>query len=201
MSTKDYTNPTELNGAAVSSVSGLFENCAAEGHYHVECFDKDGNLKWADDIENVVCTDGKNAAFQAIFKASAFTSTVYMGLIGNVTYTAPTLATYTAAAINTAGSANSWNEAAATTCAARQAPSFAVPSLGAVALSTARTFSMLATDTINGCFVLITSVALVAPVATVGSTAGALWSAGQFNGGAKTVASGDTLNVSYSASM
>lgn len=159
--------------------------------------------KWADDIHNVVCTDGKNAAFQAIFKASAFTSTVYMGLIGNVTYTNPatTGAGMTAAAIATSASANAWNEAAAATCAARAAPSFATPSAGAVSLSAARTFSMLATDTINGCFVLITSVALVAPATTVGGTAGALWSAGQFTGGAKAVANGDTLNVSYTASM
>lgn len=156
--------------------------------------------KWTDEIHNVVCTDGKNAAFQAIFKSSAFTSTVYMGLIGNVTYTAPVVGN-TAAQINTAASANNWNEAAAATCAARAAPSFAVPTAGAIALSTPRTFSMLATDTINGCFVLITSVALVAPAATVANTAGALWSAGAFTGGAKAVANGDTLNVTYSSSM
>lgn len=156
--------------------------------------------KWADEIRNVVCTDGKNGAFQAIFKASAFTSTVYMGLIGNVTYSVPAVGG-TAAAIATSASANNWNEAAAATCAARQAPSFAAPSAGAVALSAARSFSILAADTINGCFVLIASVALVAPVATVGSTAGALWSAGAFTGGAKAVANGDTLNVSYTTSM
>ena len=156
--------------------------------------------KWTDEILNVVCTEGKNAAFQAIFKASAFTSTVYMGLIGNVTYSAP-VAGNTASAIATSASANSWNEAAAATSAARAAPSFATPSAGAVSLSAARTFSMLATDTINGCFVLITSVALVAPAATVANTAGSLWSAGPFTGGAKAVANGDTLNVSYTASM
>jgi hypothetical protein len=156
--------------------------------------------KWADDIHNVVCTEGKNAAFQAIFKSSAFTSVVYMGLIGNVSYSAPVVGNV-ASAIAASASANAWNEAAAATNAARQAPSFAVPSAGAISLSAARTFSMLATDTINGCFVLITSVALVAPVTTVLNTGGALWSAGAFTGGAKAVANGDTLNVSYTASM
>jgi hypothetical protein len=158
------------------------------------------HMKWQDDIENVVCTEGKNAAFQAIFKASAFTAAPVMGLIGNVTYTAPAVGNV-ASAINTAASANSWNEAAASVCAARQTPSFAAPSAGVIALSTARTFSIIGTDTINGVFVLIHSVALVAPTTAVANTAGAIWSAGAFTGGAKPVLNGDTLNVSYTASM
>lgn len=156
--------------------------------------------KWNDEIHNVVCTEGKNAGFQAMFKASGFTATVYMGLIGNTTYSAP-VAGNTAAAIATSSSGNSWNECVAGTCAARAAPSFATPSAGAVSLSAARTFSMLATDTINGCFVLITSVALAAPTSAVANTSGAIWSAGAFTGGAKAVGNGDTLNVSYTASM
>ena len=200
MNHQEQGNGLAIEGAAVSGGVGVFEGAEADGFYTVVCIGKDGEVKWEDTIHNVVCTEGKNSAFQAIFKASAFTSTVYMGLIGNVSYTAPA-ATGTAAAIATAASANSWNEAAAATSAARAAPSFAVPSAGAVSLSAARTFSMLAADTINGCFVLITSVALVAPTSVVAATTGALWSAGAFTGGAKVVANGDTLNVSYTASM
>ena len=157
--------------------------------------------KWADDIHNVVCTEGKNAAFTQLFKTGITgTPPLYMGLINNVTYTAPA-ATGLAANIASSASANSWNEAVAGTCAARQVPAFAAASAGAIALSTARTFSIVGTDSINGVFLLITSAAAVAPTATVAATAGALWSAGAFTGGIKAVLNGDTLNVSYSASM
>jgi hypothetical protein len=40
-----------------------------------------------------------------------------------------------------------------------------------------------------------------AALSTIDNTAGTLYSAGAFTGGVKTVGSGDTLNVSYTASM
>lgn len=187
--------------AAHARACGLNDQLDPHGFYEVQCFDKDGNLKWEDTIHNVVCTEGKNAAFTQLFKTGiSGTPPLYMGLINNVTYSAPVVGN-TAGAIANSGSANSWNEAVVGTCAARQVPAFAAASAGAISLSAARTFTIVGTDTINGVFLLITSVAAVAPTATVAATAGSIWSAGAFTGGAKAVANGDTLNVSYTASM
>ena len=172
-----------------------------KGKFKFECFDKDGNLKWEDHIKNVVCTEGKNAALQAILKASAFTQVSIMGLIGNVTYSAP-VAGNTAANINTAASANNWNESTAAVSSVRKdvTASVGTPSAGSVSIS-AQSFSITGTDTINGCFVLIKSLAGVSPTTAVANTSGALWSAGAFSGGGKAVTSGDTLSVTYSTSL
>ena len=53
---------------------------------------------------------------------------------------------------------------------------------------------------IKGAFLLARSTAGTAPSTTVGNTNGALYSAGLFSGGDKSVANGDTLSVTYTAS-
>jgi hypothetical protein len=196
----EKANAQDLPGASVSRGGSLNEEAKAKGFYTVECFDKDGNLRWRDTIDNVVTTEGKNAALTHFFKGSTYTSAVRMGLIGNVSYTAPDAAD-TAAQINTAGSANNWNEAVAGVCASRGTPTFGTASGGSLALSSNQSFSIVGTDTINGVFVLIKSAAGVDPTSTVGNTSGALYSAGPFSGGARAVINGDTLNVSYTASL
>lgn len=196
----EQANAYEETNVSVTRGSGHSEEANAQGSYFVQCFDKDGNLKWEDSIKNVVCTEGKNEALTAILKASAFTQVSVMGLIGNTTYSAP-VAGNTAAAINTTGSANNWNEATSAVSSARKdiTASVGTPSAGSVSVS-AQSFSITGTDTINGCFILIKNGA-TAPVTTVGSTLGRLWSAGAFTGGAKAVSSGDTLNVTYTTSL
>lgn len=197
---EEKLNPNEESSASVTRGSSHSEEAHAEGFYFVKCFDKDGNLKWQDHIKNVVCTEGKNEALTAILKASAFTQVSIMGLIGNTTYSAP-VAGNTAAAINTTGSANNWNEATSAVSSVRKdiTSSVGTPSAGSVSVS-AQSFSITGTDTINGCFILIKNGA-TAPVTTVGSQLGRLWSAGAFSGGGKAVTNGDTLSVTYSTSL
>ena len=197
----EKANANSESTASVIRGSGHSEEAHAEGFYFVECFDKEGNLKWQDSIKNVVCTEGKNAALQAILKASAFTQVSIMGLIGNTTYSAP-VAGNTAGAIATSGSANSWNEATSGVSSVRKdvTSSVGTPSAGSVSIS-AQSFSITGTDTINGCFVLIKSLAGVSPTTAVANTSGALWSAGAFSGGGRAVVNGDTLSVTYSTSL
>ena len=52
--------------AAVLRQSAHPEAMDAHGRYHVECRGSDGELKWADYVENVVCTEGKNFALDQI---------------------------------------------------------------------------------------------------------------------------------------
>lgn len=159
--------------------------------------------KWADGFVNTVVTEGKNAALTHFLKGSAYTASQALGLIEDTGYSA-IAAGNTAANITAAGGgspANGWNEAPSATAAARGTPSFGTAAAGALATSSSVSFSMLATDTIKGAFLLCRSSAGTAPSTTVGNTTGALYSAGLFTGGDRAVINGDTLNVSYTASL
>lgn len=201
----ENSKASEVAGAGLALGVGLAEDVAATGFYTVECHDADGNLKWSDLIENAVCGEGKVSMLQNFINGSAFTQTLYMGLISSVSYSTGPAASNTAASISTSTATNGWCEAVAGTCAARQAPSFGTATAsgnnGTIALSTARTFSIVGTDTIKGVFLLCKTSAGVAPTSTVGNTAGALYSAGLFTGGDKLVGNGDTLSVSYTGNL
>lgn len=178
------------------SRGGLFgEEAKLHGRYHCVCRDKDGNVKWEDWIENTVATVGKNLSLDTILAGSAYTVTgPYMGLISSASYSA-------ISAADTMASHAGWLEAgsanAPTFSGTRQTAVFSAASAGAKALSAALTFTFTGSGTVKGAFIVFGSGA----VATLGSTAGTLLSAGLFSGGDKTVASSDTLSVSWSLSM
>jgi hypothetical protein len=48
--------------------------------FKVECFDKDGNLKWVDENHNVVVNVGLDEILNQFFKGSAYTAAHYVGL-------------------------------------------------------------------------------------------------------------------------
>lgn len=160
-------------------------------------------LKWQDGFRNTVVTEGKNAALTHFLKGISYTASVALGLIEDTGYSA-IAAGNTAANITAVGGgspANGWNEAPSSTCASRGTPSFGTASSGSLATSSSVSFSIIATDTIKGAFLLCRSTAGTAVSTTVGNTNGALYSAGLFSGGDRAVANGDTLNVSYTASL
>lgn len=166
--------------------------------------------KWQDAIRNVVTTEGKNAGLTNHLKGSAFTQTVFMGLIESTGYgfagangsgVAATNIAASITAVSGASPANGWNEATTAMCAARGTPSFGTASAGALALSSALAFSILAPCTIKGCFLMVKSAAAVAATSATGNTSGSIYSAGLFTGGDKGLANGDTLSVSYTASL
>jgi hypothetical protein len=167
-------------------------------------------VKWVDEIHNVVCTEGKNAALTHMLKGSTYTAAQVMGLIEDAGYGFAGANGSGVAATNLMGSvtaaagaspANGWNEAQSSSMATRGTPAFGTASAGALALSSALVFNMLATDTIKGAFLGMRSAAGTAPTTTVGNTSGAFWSAGLFSGGDKPVGNGDSLSVSYSTSL
>ena len=186
--------------AMVARGASHSEDAAAHGKYHVQCHGADGKLKWEDDIENVVCTEGKNFALDQILGGTAFVA-AFLGLISSVSYTA-IVAGDTMAQI--AGT-NGWKEAGTTNApqwttpasGARGTPAFSAAAAGSKATSAAVAFSISTTGTIKGCFVVIGTGA----VATNLSAAGRLLSAGLFTGGDKAVGSGDTLSVTYSLAL
>jgi hypothetical protein len=203
MSAHEKANAQAGQGSSIAKGAAMGEEAHAEGRYVFECFDRDGNLKWRDTIDNLVVTEGKNAALTHFLKGSSYTASQVLGLIESTGYSAIG-AGNTAAGITAAGGGsptNGWNEAPSSVAATRGTPAFGTASAGALATSSAVAFSILAARTIKGAFLLCRSAAGTAPATTVGGTAGALYSAGLFSGGDRAVDNGDTLNVSYTASL
>ncbi len=151
-------------------------------------------VKWSDEFDNVVTTVGKNTALDAFLAGSAYTVVgPYIGLINaNAS---------TAVAADTMASHASWLEVgganAPTYSGARKTASWSAAASGSKSLATAAAFSITGAGTIGGCFLVFGPGA----VSTIDSTAGVLYSAGAFTGGSKTVSGGDTLNVTYTASL
>lgn len=175
----------DTNGASIGKNAEHFEQVQAEGHYSVECRDKDGNLKWSEDIENLVVTVGKNDLLDKYFSGSAYTAAWYLGLVDGAS-------TPTYAATDTMASHAGWTENQSYSNATRPPPSWSSAAAGSKA-TTATAFNINATATIAGCF--------MTTVSTKGATTGILYSAGSFTGGNKSVASGDTLSVTYTATV
>lgn len=176
-------NPVDSSAVSIASGAGQDEQISITGAYTVECFDADGNLKWSDQIKNLVVTVGKNDLLDKYFAGSAYTATWYLGLINSG-------GTYAAA--DTMASHAGWTEATGYSAATRPAPTWSAAASGSKA-TTATAFSINATATIGGAFMTSNN--------TKSGTTGILYSAGNFTGGNRSVASGDTLNVTYTASV
>lgn len=181
-------------GASISGSGGQAEKAEAHGRYSVQCFDKDGNLKWDDTFDNLVTTVGKNLALDTYLAGSGYTVVgPYLGLI-NTNAAA-------AAAGDTMVSHAGWLEVglanAPTYTGSRKTVSWSAAAAGSKATSAAASFAITSAGTVGGCFLVLGAGAL----ATIDNTAGTLYSAGAFTGGSKTVANGDTLNVTYTASL
>jgi len=195
---RENMNATDGCDAQVIRRASLFEMMSAKGVYRAVCTDRDGNVKWDEEYDNVVCTEGKNVALDAFLAGSSYTVVgPYMGLISSVSWSAVNAAD-TAAQIN---GSNAWKEAgganAPTYTGNRKTCAWSAASAGAKALSAALSFAITSSGTIKGSFIIFSTSA----VNTKDDTNGKLLSAGAFSGGDKVVDNGDTVNVSYSLSM
>lgn len=165
----------------------------ASGKYHFVCRDKDGNIKWEDDVENLVTTVGANLLLDTLLAGSSYTVTgPFMGLINT---------NASAAAIgDTMASHAGWLEVGNANAPLYTSPRKTIAFSSAASKSKASTgtytFAIITTGgTVGGCFLVLGSGA----VSTIDSTAGVLYSAGAFTGGSKVVAVSDSLTVTYTA--
>jgi hypothetical protein len=163
------------------------DQMSIHGTYHAVCYDANGNVKWEDDIINLVTTVGKNFTLDTTL-GNVAGGAVVMGLKG----------TGTAVVADTQASHASWLEVglanAPTYTGNRPTPSFSAASAGSKATSSAVSFSMTSTGTVAGCFINIGG------SATKDNTTGTLFSAGDFSS-SKAVVNGDTIAVTYTATL
>lgn len=185
---KDALNTVANASAGVVARPSIDEGMQIKGRYTIECRDAEGNLKWSDEFNNLVTTVGKNDMLDKYLAGSAWsTGTVYMGLKG----------AGSAAAGDTMSSHAGWSELnISASSGARLATTFSAASSGSKATSSAVSFSITAAGptTVAGIFVV------VGGTATNANTTGTLFSAGDFSS-SRSVVSGDTLNVTYTASV
>jgi hypothetical protein len=185
-------NKAQSTDKAVASVDmgGEFKSgVRGGGVFHVQCFDKDGNLKWDEKAHNLVVNEGLQDMNDEYFKGSGYTAAWYIGLVtgpgaGNTYAAADTLASHSGWTENTDYTGNRKTATFGT-------PTTADPSVIENSGSPAQ-FVMSGTATIAGAF--------LASVDT--GTSGVLFSVSNFQApGDRSVVSGDTINVTYEFSL
>lgn len=153
--------------------------------FFVECFDKDGNLKWTDTIKNLVVNVGLDDALEQYFKGSTYTAAHYVGL---------TDGTPTVAAADTMASHAGWTEVVAYDEAVRQ-----TLTLGAVSGQSVDNSANKAVFTISANSTTIGG-AFISTDDTRGGSTGTLYGGGAFTAGDKSLDDNDVLNVTVTAS-
>jgi hypothetical protein len=187
----DKSKATDTVSAGVTAGSGVKSKAAGGGVFTVQCRDQAGNLKWEENVPNLVVNVGLQDMNTKYFSGSSYTATWYLGLYGAG-------ASNTPAAGDTMASHAGWTEQVGYSQATRPACTFgtattADPSVISNSASPA-TFSINATATIGGAFLTSNN--------TKSGTTGILFSAADFAApGDRSVVSGDTLSVTYTFSL
>jgi len=188
---KDSATTGEIIGASIIVNNSVSASMMAGGVYHVQCFDKDGNLKWEAQSKNLVVNVGLKDMNDKYFTGSAYTATWYVGVYGAA-------ASNTPAAGDTMASHAGWTEVTDYSQATRPQAVFAAASTADPSVITTSAspavFTINATTTIGGAFLTSNN--------TKGGTTGTLFSASDFAApGDRNVVSNDTLNVTYTFSL
>ena len=182
-----------LNTNAISA-----DDMGVNGHYHVVCRDKNGNIKWEEEFPNLVVAVGKELLLNTLLRTSGTYTTVgpFLGL---------TNATLTPAATDTmttlVGGGKEFTNYTVGGSAVRGTAVFAAasstgttPTNVTTSAASAITYTITGGGgTVYGCF-LVTG---TGAVSTQSSTAGTLYSEGNF-ATAKVTTAGDTVSVTYS---
>lgn len=152
-------------------------------HYQIDCYDKDGNLKWTEEFDNIVVTAGLNDLLDKTFKGSGYTAAWYVGL---------TDGTPTFNAADTMASHAGWAEVTAYDEAARQDLTLGTVSSGSVSNTASKaTFTISGTTTVGGAF--------VTSVSTKSGTTGVLYGGGAFAAD-RSVVDDDVISVTVTLS-
>lgn len=176
------TEITAAGGAAIAALSicapSRDDIVAPRATMNIVCVDAVGNVKWRERTANLVTTAGKNDLLDKYLKGSSYTAAWYCVLKG----------TGTIVAGDTLASHSGWTEATPYS-GNRKAISWGTTSAGSNT-ATAVAISINASATVAG--------AGIASVDT--GTSGVLYNMADFTA-SRSVASGDTLNVTFTISI
>lgn len=186
------------NGKAKDLVAGGLiagarseEGAKAAGKYVVECYGKDGQLKWTAETPNLVVNVGLQYMAGVALTGTAQSTTWYIGLYGSGATNSP-------AAGDTMALHGGWTEVTAYSEANRVTANFAAatnanPSVVTNSASKAQ-FSINGTTVVGGAFLTNNN--------TKGGSTEILFSAADFSApGDRSVVPGDVILVSYSFSL
>jgi len=186
----DKAQSTDNAAASFVANTGMQQATRAGGVFHVQCLDKDGNLKWETKEHNLVVNTGLQDMNNKYFKGSGYTAAWYLGLV-----TGPASGTSFAAS-DTLASHSGWTEYTDYS-GNRKAVTFGTPTTADPSVidntASAASFTISGSGgTIAGAFLCTVST----------GTSGILFSASDFQSpGDRAVVSGDTLNVTYTFSL
>lgn len=190
MTTEKLKAKDQVSGGLIAN-TGATEGAKATGHYLVECHDKDGNLKWVAESDNLVVNVGLQYMAGSALTSTSQITAWYLGLYGAAASNNPS-------ATDTMGSHSGWTEVTDYSESTRVAATFAAatnanPSVVTNSASKAQ-FTMNNTVTVGGAFLTSNS--------TKGGSTGTLFSAADFQSpGDRSVVSGDILSVTYTFSL
>lgn len=182
---------TDIVGGGLIANTGASEGAKATGKYTVECYDKDGNLKWVAETPNLVVNVGLQYMAGTALTSTTQITSWYLGLYGAAASNNP-------AASDTMSSHIGWTEVTTYSESTRPAATFAAatnanPSVVTNSASKA-VFTINGTTTVGGAFLTSNN--------TKSGTTGTLFSAADFQSpGDRSVVSGDILNVTYTFSL
>lgn len=173
------------SSGGLDAAAGSAHALSIEHSYRVECW-RDGELVWEDEFKNLVVTAGLNKYLDATLKTGLASPSWNVGLI-----TGPG-AGNTYALADTMGSHAGWAENTSYSNANRPAWTPGSVSGGSVDNSASKAvFNVNATATVAGCFMSDSN--------TKGGSTGTLLGEGNFTAGDRSVISGDTLNITVTA--
>jgi len=189
--TIEKTKATDVVSGGLSCNTKAGEAAQATGKYHVECRDKDGNLKWTAESKNLVVNAGLAYMAGTALTSVAQITTWYLGLYGAA-------ASNTPAAGDTMSSHAGWTEIVPYSNANRVTATFVTATTAnpSVVTNTASPaiFNIDSTATVGGAFLTSSN--------TKSGTTGTLFSAADFGSpGDRSVVNGDTLSVTYTFSL
>ena len=181
---QDQLAASETLSAGLIASPAVGDKLEVRGRFHVEHI-RDGKVIWEESFDNLVVNAGKHTMMDKLLDLGSAHTFIHMGLKG----------AGTPVAADVMGSHASWSQLDINT-AGRQVPAFAAATGGSKATSSACVFTITTAGptTVAGVYIVLSG------VSGNTSTAGTLFSAGDFSVSRSVVAT-DVLNVSYSLAL
>lgn len=181
----------QLSAASMIAAEAIHAKALLRQHWDLECY-RGGELLWRDGFTNLVVNEGLTDILEQYYNGAAYTAAHFVGL---------TDGTPTFAAGDTMSSHAGWVEVVeyqaqiGSPSAGVRAPyTPAAAASQSINNSAAKAiFDIVAGMTVGGAF--------LSTDGTKGGTSGTLVGGNAFTGGDRTLAAGDTLNVTVTASM